>query len=358
MVRFGAAVFCVVSVGCFGQVPELDRQLASGEPREIAWAAYSIGVHKHFDMVPKLVELVRSFENTATADNSRITPESASIEAVADALIRLEAMLPADVVMNLYPRFPAQTIILLSRASDNSDPLMEIFQKTKSRDLWLAAGNLLAVHPPSGFVRTLLGGAITTFSFRVVWTEPERGDGVGMGCAADSGMVADENFRDWPRVRLYRIVHSENARNVFAPGIRPVGFTWWETTDYRDAWGDGDCSPSTSKYWRTGLIAQLLRKTISELPLQPEVRELVLFTSAAAFEERVRSAIEQKSRAFGEVVDAFVQRGDLTREDSAVLHLQCRVEVADERPLPRTDLPKVVDRWCAAPPANADSQLP
>ncbi len=33
-----------------------------------------------------------------------------AIEAVADALIRLEAKLPADVVVHLYPRFPAQTI--------------------------------------------------------------------------------------------------------------------------------------------------------------------------------------------------------------------------------------------------------
>jgi hypothetical protein len=356
MVRFGVA-FCMISVVCFGQVPELDRQLATGEPRDMAWAAYAIGVQRHFDMVPKLVQLVSSFEGGASADDRRISPEAAVMEAVADALIRLEAKLPADVVMHLYPRFPAQTIILLSRASDNSGPLMEIFQKTKSRDLWLAAGNLLAVHPPPGFVRTLLSGAVTTFSFRVVWTDPEEGGGVG-GCEGDSVMMPDENFRDWPKVRMYQITHGEYARNVFAPGIHPIGFSWWETTDYRDAWDDGDCSEWTSRYWRTGLIAQLLGKNMSDLPLQPEVDEVVVFTSAAAFEERVRSAIGQKSRAFGELAGAFVQRGDLTPEDSAALHLQCRVEVVDERPLPRADLPEVAGRWCAAPPADLDLRLP
>src|SRR5580658_10376751 len=121
MVRFGAVVFCVMSVGCFGQVPDLDRQLASGEPRDVAWAAYTIGVQKHLDMVPKLVRLVDSFAGGATADEGRVSPEAAALEAVADALIRLEAKLPADVVMHLYPRFPAQTIILLSRASESSD---------------------------------------------------------------------------------------------------------------------------------------------------------------------------------------------------------------------------------------------
>ncbi len=233
MVRFGAAVFFMVSVGCLGQVPNLDQQLASGEPRNMAWAAYTIGVQKHFDMVPKLVRLVGSFEGGATADEGRVSPEAAVMEVVADALIRLEAKLPADVVMHLYPRFPAQTIILLSRASDNAGPLMEIFQKTKSRDLWLAAGNLLAAHPPPGFVRTLLGRAVTTLSFRVVWTEPEQGGGVGGGCAGDSVMIPDENFRDWPKARMYRIIHGEYARNVFAPGIHPIGFNWWDTTDTR-----------------------------------------------------------------------------------------------------------------------------
>ena len=135
--------------------------------------------------------------------------EAAVIEAVADALIRLEAKVPADVVMHLYPRFPAQTIILLSRAPDNSGPLMQIFRETKSRDLWLAAGNLLAVHPPPGFVRTLLGGAVTNFSFRVVWTRPEDEAAEGGGCAGDYMMTHDEHFRDWPKARMYRINHGE-----------------------------------------------------------------------------------------------------------------------------------------------------
>jgi flavin-binding protein dodecin len=235
---------------------------------------------------------------------------------------------------------------------------MEIFRNTKSRDLWLAAGNLLAAHPPPGFVRALLGGAFTTFSFRIVWTAPEEDGGGREGCSGDSMMIPDENFKDWPRARMYRIIHGEFAQNVFAPGIHPVGFNWWETTDYRDTWEDGDCSKWPSRYWRTGLLAQLLRKNMSDLPLQPEVREVVLFTSPAAFEDRVRSAIEQKSQAFRDVAGAFVQNGELTVEDSAALHLRCKVEVVDDRPLPRTDLPEVTGRWCAAPPSGADSRLP
>jgi flavin-binding protein dodecin len=308
-------------------------------------------------MIPKLAALVSSYEGEATADKRWTSPEAAAIAAVADALIRLDATLPADVVMHLYPRFPAQTIILLSRASDNPAPLMEIFRQTKSRDLWLAAGNLLAVHPPPGFVRALLGGAVTTFSFRVVWTGTEAGFGCG-GCASDYFMRPDENFRDWPKVRMYRIIHGENAPNAFAPGIHPVGFSWRETTNYQDAWEDGDCSEGARKYWRIGLIAQLLGKKMSDLALQPAVAETVLFTSPTAFEERVRSAIDRQQRAFGEVAGAFVQSGELTVEDAAALHLQCRIKVEDNRPLPYAVLPEVTGRWCTAPSADADSRLP
>jgi hypothetical protein len=191
----------------------------------------------------------------------------------------------------------------------------------------------------------------------VVWTD-SKGGGIDSGCAGDFMMRPDERFRDWPKARMYRMDHGKYVQNIFAPGIHPVGFSWWETTDYQDTWEDGDCSAGTSKYWRTGLIAQLMGKELSDSPLQPEVHEVVVFTSAAAFEERVRSAIEEKSRAFGDVAGAFVQSGDLTAEDAAALHLQCRIEVVDDRPLPRADLPGVVGRWCGVPPAGSDSRLP
>lgn len=257
MVWLRVAVFCIVSAGCFGQVQDLDRQLATGAPRDVAWAANAIGAQMRFDMIPKLAGLVDAYAGGAETDNGRISADAAAMEAVADALIRLDARLPADVVMHLYPRFPAQTMILLSRAPDNSGPLLEIFRTTKSRDLWLAAGNLLAVHPIPGFVRALLGGTVTTFSFRVVWTGSEK-ESVGGGCAADFFMAPDREFAGWPKARMYKIIHGKNAPNVLAPGIHPIGFSWWETTDYRDAWEDGDCSAQASRYWRTGLIAQLL----------------------------------------------------------------------------------------------------
>jgi hypothetical protein len=290
-------------------------------------------------------------------------PEAAAIEAVADALIQLQAVLPGDVVMHLYPQFPAQTIILLSRASDNTAPLLHIFQTTSSRDLWLASGNLLALHPPPEFVRSLLNDVVETFTFRVVapsdQTEPSR---IGSGCAGDFLMSHDPAFADWPKARMYRLITSEREsrliasgrpQNVFAPGIHPVVYSTWETIDYRDSWGDGDCSPGKSKYWRTGLLAQLQGKNLDDFPLKTETDETIRYSSATSFENSVQATIEKQSGAFRDVVASLVQSGLLSAGDEFALQLKCRIQVQDARPGPREELPPVEGKWCAsaAPPA-------
>ncbi len=263
MYRFEAALLAVISLAgwsCYGQ------SLPSS-PREVAWAAYTIAEDNRVEMIPSLAALIASYQGAPIPDRGSMPPETAAIEAVADALIRLQAVLPGDVVMRLYPQFPAQTIILLSRASDNTAPLLYIFQTTQWRDLWLASGNLLALHPTPEFVRSLLNGAVATFTFRVIAPSDQIGyaDG-GSGCAGDFGMSHDPAFADWPKARMYRLDTNGRSRNIFAPGIHPVGFSTWETTDYRDSWGDGDCSPARSSDWRTGLLAQLQGKTLNEFP--------------------------------------------------------------------------------------------
>ena len=350
MSRFKAAFLASISLAIgssFGQTPAFLG--ANLSPREVAWAAYTIGRDNRSEMIPSLAALIASYQGNPITDRGSMPPEAAAIEAVADALIQLQAVLPGDLVMRLYPQFPAQTIILLSRASDNTAPLLHIFQTTRWRDLWLAAGDLLALHPPPEFVRSLLTGVVATFTFRVVApsdrTEPSR---MGSGCAADSVMSHDPAFADWPKARMYRLNTGGRSRNIFAPGIHPVGFSTWETIDYRDSWGDGDCSPEKSKFWRTGLLAQLQGRTLNDFPLKPETDETIRYSSTALFENSVQAAIESQSNAFRDVVAFFVQSSLLTFEDATALHLQCRIQVQDTRPRPREELPSVEGKWCAA----------
>ena len=343
MFRFLAALALIASPA-FGQT--LRENLASTQPREVAWAANTIAQQKHYELLPDLAALVDRWKTAPVDDSAPVTPDTASMEAVADALIQLEAKLPAATVMHLYPQFPAQTIILLSHSPDNSDALLEIFRTTPWRDLWLAAGNLLVKKPPPGFVRSLLAGVVDTFDFRVVPpASPSDDPQYAEGCAADFFMAPDKTFQDWPKARMYRLITSGRPPNTFAPGLHPVGFSYWETTDYRDSWTDGDCSPAKSRYWRRGLIAR---------QLEPELQETIAFDSIASLEDHIKSAIEKQSWAFDDIIAQFVRSGALSIEDSWLLHLKCRINIQDPRPLPRVELPSFDGRWCPiAPPPSS-----
>jgi hypothetical protein len=341
---------------CFAQTPDdLRTNLASGQPRDIAWAAYSAARQGRQDLIPNLAALVVSHQAGSRKGANSVPPEVAASEAVADALIQLEASLPAATIMHLYPQFPAQTIILLSRSPDSAAALLEIFRTTHSGDLWLAAGNLLAARPPvpPGFARALLSGIVANFVFWVVpqSDKTEYGDGRS-GCASDFLMVPDKAFADWPKTRMYQLATGDDPRNVFAPGIHPVGFTYWVTTDYRDESGtDSDCSPGKDRPWRTGLLAELLGKLQDDLPIDAETQETIHFRSAARFRDYVENAVEEQSRGLQTVVEGLVRSGALSREDAAGIHLKCRIEVRDERPQPRAKLPPVEGKWCTpAPP--------
>jgi hypothetical protein len=267
--------------------------------------------------------------------------------AVADALIQLEATLPAEKVMHLYPAFPPQTMILMSRATGNSELLLQIFHKTPNRDVWLAASNLLAQHPTSDFVRLLLSGVVSTFVVRVVPESYMSGDEYGEGCASDYGSTHNDSFLDWPKIRLYAFVTDHPTADVFAPGIHPVAPRYWETADYENYWLDGNCSRYVSLFWRTGLIAQLEGQSLEDFALKPQVKETVRFHSAEMYEAQLKAAVDSQTQAYNNAVEWFVQAGLLPVPDAADLKLKCRFEVQDERPSP-TPLPLLDGKWCVA----------
>jgi hypothetical protein len=112
----------LTACACWAQSPD--------QPHEIAWAAYNAAHQNGQDTIPQLAALLDAYSGTPIDDRGPVRPADAATEAVADALIQLGAKLPAETVMHLYPNFPAQTIILLSRASENTEPLLSIYKST------------------------------------------------------------------------------------------------------------------------------------------------------------------------------------------------------------------------------------
>lgn len=240
------------------------RLLRSLDNRERAWGAFLIGAHGSKQHAPLLVGLL---ENPGLAADG--WEEGVVRQAVLDALIRLDAEVPAERLLPLYESSPDEVIILLARApKQHARELLGLFQEEAADARWAAVGNLLTEARAKGFAARLLAGLRHTASVYVYDREEERGynggggHGVGAGCGAI--LNVPEGF---PPVGYYSLSTTE-ARGavVFAPGRHTVFYVRRPAPDgcrgRSDGWVERDDR-------RVEYLAEMLGTTEEELGLEP-----------------------------------------------------------------------------------------
>jgi len=148
---------------------EVLERLASNDPREVAWGARFAGQLRLPEATPRLLEILEGRAKVVydADDQARHVQNH-----VLDALIRLDARLPAD-----SPAFEemgfrrAVAMIFMSRdPQPHAATLVRAFAKDTDGRLGpeqTAAGNLLAVAPAPGFVAALLRRLPLTLAIRV-----------------------------------------------------------------------------------------------------------------------------------------------------------------------------------------------
>lgn len=202
---------------------EAVRLLKSEGHRERAWGAYLAGARGLEEHAPLLVALL---EDPRLAAGGR---EAALVrQAALDALIRLDAEVPAEVLRALPRGFSDEAIILLAKSpGENQAALLEIFagldDSAHAGAHWLAAGNLLAGVKARGFAARLLGALKVEADVAVLDADVSHGLGRGYGgggCGCGASYGPDTGF---PPVSYYGLT-GEAARGavVVAPGKRPV----------------------------------------------------------------------------------------------------------------------------------------
>ena len=206
----------------FGEA-EAARLLKSQGSRERAWGAYLSGAYGSKEHAPLLVGLL---EDPGLAAGG--WEESAVLQAALDALIRLDAEVPAEVLRALPQRFSNEVVILLARSPEkNQDALLEIFTgldgDVNPGARWLAAGNLLASVKGRGFAARLLGGLKVEAYVTVLDRDGSHGSGGGSG-GGGCGCGADFYPQtDFPPVGYYALTgEATRGASVVAPGKRPV----------------------------------------------------------------------------------------------------------------------------------------
>jgi hypothetical protein len=206
----------------FGEA-EAARLLKSQGNRERAWGAYLSGSYGAKEHAPLLVGLL---EDQALAAGG--WEESVVLQAALDALIRLDAEVPAEVLRALPQQFADEVLILLARSPEkNQDALLEIFagldDGAHSGGRWLTAGNLLAVSKARGFAARLLGGLKVEAFVTVLDGDISHGSGSGYGGGGCGCGAAFQQNTGFPPVGYYGLT-GDGSRGavVVAPGRRPA----------------------------------------------------------------------------------------------------------------------------------------
>lgn len=200
---------------------EAARLLRSGENRERAWGAYLAGGH---GLKGLTTELVRLLSDPTLADG----PEEGIVrQASLDALIRLDADVPAEALRALPQVFMDESLILLAKSPEgNQAALLEMFAGLEEGGggvRWLAAGNLLARAKARGFAARLLGGLKVEAAVTILDEEVSHGFGAGLGGGGGGCGGYYARPEEFPPVGYYTLAAAPTrGAVVVAPGRRPV----------------------------------------------------------------------------------------------------------------------------------------
>jgi hypothetical protein len=330
---------------------EIAARLRSDSAAEVAWGAYLAGRQGCRDVVPLLLESLRPSPKR-TGDLATHTTH-----AILDALVRLDARVPADLLAgHLVGRSAVPTLILLSRdPARNRVVLLAYFDRwavnRKHVELeTLAAGNLLASLKAPGFAARILKWV----SMRLLLYVREPGAFHGRGDrrdlragSGDTRISVPAGFPPFAEYRLESGPGSDGARLV-AEGVRPIWYARRERAERHYISGRSLESVPGSRVCREW-IATMLGCDAKSLGIPARDAYSHDWNSA---QDYLRWATDRRDRLlsrYWKVVSRLIARGALTVEEARGLEPDLRVEVRDRRKAPEVPLPPLPPTKVRAP---------
>jgi hypothetical protein len=316
--------------------PELVRQLASDDPRVVAWAAYRAGDARRQDAVPALVDTLAS-PRLAAANHEW----GAARDVVLDALIRLEARPPADVLTRHYDARSEQVLILLAGPGAGRNRALLGILKDESGILWHAAAGLLLDDKAAGLAASLLGGLRLTLEVTVV--DGFAGDSLldgghtgGIGCGV---MYPGAGF---PPIATYSFwTTAEGGAIVLTGGPRPIFYTR-QVCKAGTGIPSGGHRPLIDGPTADDRLALLKELLDHRLPVEA-VRTLeVRWTNERQYLRDVSAAWARLARDVDKLVQLALDEGHLTADDARHILPAIDVRVRDARGRKRHPLPPIV----------------
>ena len=297
------------------------------DPREVAWQAHDAVVAGEAFAVPQLLSLAEQWQPLpADISHSRLSEEQKeeryAMAAVLDALIQLDAQIPAETLRRLAPDFPNAVAVTLARMPvEQSIPLSLKFYRMQpqSGGLQYVSAALLALHPKPEFVAQLFSD-ITVYA-TVFAISPHSG-GFGAGFAGDCFQVAEPLPEDWPTIGQYKFsTEKSEGASVLVLAPKPVYASRVESAQYLE----NDCGMSLGVYLgseqRRAFIAEMLGVSAQEIAWESYAYAYIEFDSLGQFSSELRAFADQQQQVYRGTADALRQRGLLDASAAPTLPL-------------------------------------
>ncbi len=315
---------------------EAARLLKSETNRERAWGAYLVGRHDLKEHTACLVELL----GDPTFANSSSWGERVVRQAALDALIRLDAKVPADALLPLYYSSRDEVIILLAPSpQEHQGALLNFFDEQsnglmRANARWLAVGNLLAETKAKGFAASLLRDL--KFEWDVTVLDRERDLNYGRGGNGGCGGGADGVPDGFPPVSFYTLTtQSLRGAVVVAPGVHPVYFL--RVPNPRHIAGCDSLADADT--YRVEYLATLLDTSEEELNLNARTSRTVVCKDALQCRRSLAGLRGEIARAYVGAISRLVEAGLMSGTESAPQSPDITFHLDDERLVKSFPLP-------------------
>ena len=269
---------------------QVEGQLNSTNVRTIAWVAYNAGAYQVEGAIPARQHLLES------ALPASVSERWAFRDVVLDALVQLNARLPAGLLAETVRDRPVQSLVLLANAIDAEPVLLNLLDLT-SGFRWFAAADLLLQRRTPGLAAHLL----TTLKLHLVMTvfDPGRSFGRGSGAGPGIGCGVGQNPAGFPPHAHYRFEEAPRiGLVVLATGPQAVYYLRTVTTTFQYGTSEiGLAGPSDDHRMA---YMEAMRLTPHDAPLRATTMASIEWSTPAALVQRIaelRRDIERRQQA-------------------------------------------------------------
>lgn len=320
--------------------PTANVWLHSADPRVQAWGAYVVLRDRHTEAIPVLLAMVAAFPVAGQVTTPVDADQHSAMLGVLDALIQFDAQVPAVDAERIYPEFPVQSLILLSRSQEDAAPaLMTIFRSEQRWPAaWLAAGNLLLQKHAEGFAAAVLAGM--TVHVRVIVTASDSGGVVGGSTTCCGGGLAGPR-PGWPPLGVYAFGgcgdRLQPGATMLAVGADPAYYYRQVNSSYHvDA---SDCCNSDQDLVRQHYLTTLLGDFSERPPVRAHVSHSIVWQGPDSYLAELAAFIDEQQHSFAKLARRLGERKLLSDAEIKAVRPKLQLRVVDLRGSEQVALP-------------------